>query len=131
MKKVLRFAIVVLAIGSGCSAQTLVTVRGKGAQKWPAEEADKLYLAACSSVERDWGGDRVLRPKVTVVLGAVRNEASLQDREIRLATWDPYLFAQGVVVFAFQDLLSAEQVAIAKRAVNRVKSTVEVKALAR
>lgn len=131
MSKILLSAIVVLAFAAGGSAQTLVTVQGKGAAKWPADEANRIYLAACSGVEREWGRTQAIRPKITVVLGADRNEAALQAREIRIARWDPYMFAQGVVIFAFLDLLSGEKGALAKRAVDWAESTVEVKALAK
>jgi hypothetical protein len=65
---------------------------------------------------------------VTLVIGADENRAYLGTREIRLTKWDPYLFAQGVVIFAFEDLLpDGERMAVAKRAVTWADSTVDAK----
>jgi len=49
-----------------------------------------------------------------------------------LTKWDPYLFAQGVVIFAFEDLLpDGERMAVAKRAVTWADSTVDAKSVAK
>jgi hypothetical protein len=64
---------------------------------------------------------------VTLILGSDVNQADWDLREIRLIKWDPYLFAQGVVIFAFEDLMPTElRLAVARRAVTWVDSTVEV-----
>ncbi len=56
---------------------------------------------------------------MTLVVGADKNGAYWGPREIRLTKWDPYLFAQGVVIFAFEDLLpDGERMAVARRAVH-------------
>jgi len=116
----------------GCCAQNFVTVQVKGNQKSPAVEADKVYLSACSVVQREFGGNRVPRPQVTLILGAEVNRADRDHREIKLIKWDPYLFAQGVVVFAFEDLLPTEvRLTAAKRAIALVNSTVGVNSFAK
>ena len=98
----------------------------------PTEEVDKLYLSACSAVQREFKGSRSVEPQVTLVLGADRDEAVLDSREIRFTKWNPYLFAQGVVAFAFEDLMTPDQrMAVARRAVNWAGSTVEIKALSK
>jgi hypothetical protein len=44
-----------------------------------------------------------------------------------LTRWDRYLFAQGVVMLAFADLLTGDRkIAMTKRAVNWADSTVEI-----
>jgi hypothetical protein len=132
MTRASRLAVVVLALVAGCWAQSLVTVKAKGKQKWPAEEVDKIYLSACSAVRREFAGSRPVRPKVTLVLGADRDEVDLDDREIWLIQWNPYLFAQGVVVFAFEDLMPMdERKEVARRAVNWADSTVEIKTVSK
>jgi len=132
MTKASRLTVVVLVLTAGCWAQNLVTVQIKGKQKWPAEEADKLYLSACSAVQREFGGSRSIRPQITLVLGADKDEAVFDSREIRLIKWNPYLFAQGVVVFAFEDLMPPEdRLAVARRAVNWADSTIETKAISK
>jgi hypothetical protein len=132
MARAVRLTVVVLALAAGCWAQNLITVQVKGKQKWPAEEVDKLYLAACSAVQREFGSTRPVRPQVTLVLGADRNEALVDRREIRLVRWNPGLFAQGVVVFAFEDLMPLDQrMVVARRAVNWADSTVEIQAISK
>ncbi len=132
MTKASRLTVVVLVLTAGCWAQNLLTVQAKGKQKWPAEEADKLYLSACSAVQREFGGSRSIRPQITLVLGANKDQAVLDSREIRLIKWNPYLFAQGVVVFAFEDLMPPEhRSAVARRAVNWAGSTIEIKAISK
>lgn len=67
---------------------------------------------------------------MTLIVGADANEVKWDSREIRLVKWDPYLFAQGVQVFAFEDLMTErERVELAKRAVTWASSTIEVNSL--
>jgi hypothetical protein len=132
MTKASRLAVVVLILAAGSWAQNLLAVQVKGKQQWPAEEANKLYLSACSAVQREFGSARPVRPQVTLVLGADKNEALWDRREIRLIKWNPYLFAEGVVMFAFEDLMPLdERLTIAKRAVNWADSTVEIKGISK
>jgi hypothetical protein len=132
MTKASRLTVVVLALAAGCWAQSSLTVQVKGRQKWSAEEVDKLYLSACSAVQREFGGARPVRPQFTLVLGADKDQADLDSREIRLIKWNPDLFAQGVVVFAFEGLMPLDQrLAVARRAVNWAGSTMETKAISK
>ena len=127
MISAVRFTISVLVLAMACSAQEGLTVHNKGKQKWPAAEAEKIYHSSCSAVEREFGSNRAVRPRVTVVLGADKNKALVDEREIWLTKWDRHLFAQGVVVFAFEDLMPVEQrLTLAKRAVNWAAATVEI-----
>jgi len=128
--KRLTLVIVALALPMACLAQEGLTVHSKGKQKWPAAEAQKIYLSACSVVQREFGGNRLVAPRVTLVLGADKNEVWFQDREIRLTKWDRYGFAQGVVWLAFEGLMPSQQrLTIAKRAVNSVDATVDIEQL--
>jgi hypothetical protein len=127
MSKWLRLEIVVLSLTTACLAQEGLTVHGKGKQEWPAAEAEKIYLSACSAVQREFGSNRAIMPQVTIVLGADKDAVLFDEREIRLTKWDRHLFAQGVVVFAFEDLMPVEQrLILAKRAVNWADATVEI-----
>jgi len=128
--KRLTLVIVALALPMACLAQEGLTVHSKGKQKWPAAEAQKIYLSACSVVQREFGGNRLVAPRVTLVLGADKNEVWFQDREIRLTKWDRYGFAQGVVWLAFEGLMPSQQrLTIAKRAVNSLDATVDIEQL--
>ena len=53
----LRFLIVLLILTTACLAQEGLTVQSKGKQKWPAAEANKIYLSACSVVQREFGSN--------------------------------------------------------------------------
>ena len=119
MTKLSNFMIAVLLLATAAWAQTLFSVQSIGKQKWPAQEADRLYLSACSVVQQEFGTAHEIRPRLSLVLGAKTNEAFLDKREIRLTQWNPYLFAQGVVIFAFEDLMGPDKkVAIARRALT-------------
>jgi hypothetical protein len=124
----LRCLIVVLILATACLAQDGLTVQSKG--KWPAAEAQKIYVSACSAVQREFGGHRRIAPRVTLVLGDGKNDVWFQEQEIRLTKWNRYAFAQGVVWLAFADLMPLQQrLAIAKRAVNWADATVGVEQL--
>ncbi len=121
---------VFLVLATVFLAQEGLTVQNKGKQKWPAAEAQKIYLSACSVVQREFGGNRSVAPTVTLVLGADKNEVWFQDREIRLNKWDRYAFAQGVVWLAFEDLMPSQQrLTIANRIVSWVDATVDIEQL--
>jgi len=126
----LRFLIVILISATACLGQDGLTVQNKGKQKWSAAEAQKIYLSTCSAVQREFGSNRPVAPRVTLVLGASKNEVWFQDQEIRLTKWDRYAFAQGVVWLAFVDLMPSQQrLAIAKQVVNWADATVDVEQL--
>ena len=132
MTKGLRLGIAVLILVAACLAQEGLTVHSKGKQKWPAAEAEKIYQSSCSAVEREFGSNRTVRPQVIVVLGADKDEVSFDEREIRLTKWDRHAFAQGVVLFAFEDLMPVEQrLILANRAVIWADSTVDVERVAK
>jgi hypothetical protein len=127
MKKSMRLGIVILSLTTTGLAQQGLTVRSEGKQKVSATEAEKIYLSACSVVQREFGGARSVRPRVTLILGANRDAILFNDRKVELTKWEPRLFAQGVVVFAFEDLMSLDQRRVlASRAVNWADATVEI-----
>ena len=130
MTRLLKVAVVALTLTTACLAQEpLVTVRDKGKHKWHTEEVDKIYLSACTAVQREFGGDRTVRPRVALVLGSDKNAVNFDTVEVVLTKWDRDLFAQGVVILAFEELMTADRrVRIAKRALNWTDATVEVAA---
>ena len=129
MTHTLKLLIATWIVASSCFAQVGLTIHARK-QRVPAAEAEKIYLSACSVVRREFGGEHVPRPQVTLIVGADVNAADADVREIKLTKWDPYLFAQGVVIFAFEELMPMEQrMSIAKRAVTWADSTVEVNGL--
>ena len=130
MSMAMKIATFVLAFVTVCSAQGGLSVQDRKKQKWPSAEAQKIYLSACSVVQREFGRTSPLVPQVTLVLGADKNEVWLAGREIRLTRWNDDAFAQGVVWLAFEELMPSERrQAIAASAVNWADSTVEVEQL--
>lgn len=130
MSTAMKFATVVLALATACTAQSGLNVENRKNQNWPNREAQRIYLSACSVVQREFGRTVPLTPQVTLVLGAERNEVRLAGREIRLTRWNDDAFAQGVVWLAFEDLMpSQRRLAIAASALNRADATVEVEQL--
>ena len=73
---------------------------------------------------------RPILPRVKLVLGGYKDEGWIEGREIRLTKWDRYAFAEGVVQLAFENIMPSQQrFTIAKRAIIRADSTVEVERL--
>jgi len=132
MTNILKVAIVICGLATGGQGQELFDVQVKGKQQWPAAEANRLYLSACAAVQREFGTHQPVRPQITLVLGAENNEARLETREIWLTKWNSYLFTEGVVIFAFEDLLPPRQrMIVARRAVNWADASVDVNLLSK
>jgi hypothetical protein len=125
----LRFLTVVLVLTTACFAQEGFTVQRNGKQKCPGAEAQKIYLSTCAIVQRDFGATHSVAPTITMVLGSYSNEVRFDKQEIRLTKWDRNAFAQGVVMLAFEDVMLVRRVAMAKRAVIWVDTTVDVERL--
>ena len=128
MKNMLKLAMLVAAFASACCAQeAVVNVSSKGKQKWSPSEVDKVYLSACTAVQREFGDSIVLRPPVALVLGADTNAVDFDKKTILLKQWDHSLFAEGVVILAFEDLLTPQRrMIITNRAVNQAQATVNI-----
>ena len=125
------FLVVILILATVCLAQEGLTIHSKGKQRWPATEPQKIYLSVCSVVQREFGRNDLVAPRVTLVLSAAKNEVGFDEREIRLTKWDRYLFAQGVVTLASEDVIRDRRTAMAQRAVTWVDATVDIKGLAK
>ena len=68
-----------------------------------------------------------LHPSIGLVLGADKDAVDFNSKKVLLKRWDRNLFAQGVVVLAFEDLLTPQRKMImTSRAVNLAKATVDV-----
>ncbi|HEU0046138.1 MAG TPA: hypothetical protein VFQ43_00870, partial [Nitrososphaera sp.] len=85
-------------------------------------------------VQREFGSSHDLRPRVTLVLGVEKHGegVDVDSREIRLVKWNRYMFAQGVVILAFEELMPKTQVLLVpKRAVAWSDATVDVGQIAK
>ena len=89
-------------------------------------EAQKLYESASAVVQREFRANKTSRPRLTVVLGAERNE--LTANELRLKEWNPELFAQAVVVLSFDEMLPVDlKMQLTQRAIHSRTATADVK----
>lgn len=99
-------------------------------------EAESLYQSACATVQHEFhSSEGELRPHFTLVIGADRNEVHnlVQPKEkqgnieIWMKKWDPRTFAQGVVVLAFNQMLTADVITqLGNRAFRYSNATVGV-----
>ena len=127
MTRAMKFVVPILVFLTSCLAQEPLSIRILSKQKSPVD-AQKIYLSACSAVQREFGASQALRPQLTLVIGGHGNVLEWDRREIHLQKWDADLFAQGVVMLAFEELLPVQQrLAVARRAVTWADSTVEVR----
>ena len=69
------------------------------------DEAQKIYVSACTTVEREYGAGRSIRPSISLLLGADQDSVDWGRGEIRLRDWDPNLFAQSVITLAYRQML--------------------------
>jgi hypothetical protein len=97
-------------------------------------EAENIYRNVCATVELDFhrtGSE--LHPRFTVVIGAEANEVHsrrTQAGEIWMKKWDPIIFAQGVVLLAFDEMLTRDVILqLAHRACRQSNATVDVTGL--
>ena len=128
----IRSALCVLILVSSCMAQERLTIQNRSKEKVQEAEVQKLYVSACAVVRQEFHDQHVDNPVVTLVIGADKDEMLSEEREIRLVRWNPYLFVQGVVMLAFEDLLPVQRkLNMTTRAVSEADATVAVQQLVR
>lgn len=103
-------------------------------KKWSAEEAQRIYLAACNLVARRIRPERPpkLRPRFLLVLGAGENEIVRNgaEAEVHLQSWNSARFAEAAVIMAAREVLQGEEVAgIAHDVLRSAGATVSVNEL--
>ncbi len=86
-----KLASALLIMATTCLAQAGLTVHSKGKHKWPAAEAEKIYVSACSLVQRDFGNGHAVMPVITLVLGA--------DKDIVLFDEEKSGSRAGILIF--------------------------------
>ena len=100
-------------------------------KKWPADEARRIYFAACDRVARTIRPEKPprLQPKFVLILGADDNEALHIGNiaEVRLKEWNPGAFSDAVVVMAAREILDPRQLAsLSREALLSAQATVSV-----
>lgn len=130
MTKQFVFSTAILLLATAGAAQEGLKIPANGNPSQLAEQAREVYLAACATVQQEFGHPGPLRPKVTLILGGAQDGVWRDTGEIRLRKWNRDLFAQGVVILAFGELMPSEQkLAMAKRAVSWADATIGVRQL--
>jgi hypothetical protein len=124
-----------LFLASTCMAQSSAdgffvvrNIKESGALLTPAQvrEAEQLYHSACAVVQREFHGNAELRPRFTVVLGTEQNEVHGRT-EIWLKEWNQAMFTEGVVVLAFDQVLTGDAIKqLGKQAVQRATAVVDL-----
>jgi hypothetical protein len=131
LKAVVTFFLLVsasLAQSSSDGSFVARYVTKSGSSLTPAQmhEAEKIYQNTCAVVQRDFHSSIELHPRFTVILGAQRNEVH-GNTEIWLTKWNSAMFAEGVVVVAFHQVLTNDVIKqLARRAVAYSDATVDV-----
>ena len=128
MKNLVKVAMLVVVFASACCAQeAVVNVSSRGKQQWSPSEVNKVYLSACTAVQREFGDISVLRPPVALVLGADTNAVDFDKKTILLKRWDHSLFAEGVVILAFEGLVTPQRrMMMTNRAMSLAQATVNI-----
>jgi hypothetical protein len=99
-------------------------------------EAETLYRSTCKAVQETFHSDVELHPHFTVIIGANRDEVHSggmkvdSGLEIWMKKWNSTVYAQGVVVLAFQQLLTDDMVKrLERQAIRSSNATVDVAGL--
>jgi len=119
------------SIGGAQTPDLPFSVSNPKHKKWPADEAQRIYFAACERVARTIRPEKPprLQPKFVLILGADDNEAVRigNTSEIRLKEWNPGAFADAVVVMAAREVLDPRQLAsLSREALVSAQASVSV-----
>jgi hypothetical protein len=108
-------------------AQGYFTIFNPGNEKISYIEAEKVYLAACEAIEREFNRSTPIRPRLTVHLHSNENNLHYPDRDLRLTRWDKNRFAEAVVELVLHDMISPEdRLRLTKLAVAQAEATVSL-----
>jgi hypothetical protein len=103
------------------------TIFNPANEKISYTEAEKVYLAACQTIEREFNRSAPIRPHLTVHLHSEENNLHYPDRDLRLARWDKDRFAEAVVELVLHDMVSPqERLRLTKLAVSQAGATVSL-----
>jgi hypothetical protein len=89
-------------------AQGYFTIFNPANEEVSYGEAERIYLAACETIEREFNQSTPIRPRLTVHLHSTENNLHYPDRDLRLAKWDKNKFAEAVVELVLHDMISPE-----------------------
>lgn len=103
------------------------TIFNPAGEKISYSEAEKVYLAACETIEKEFNRTTPIRPRLTVHLHSTENNLHYPDRDLRLARWDKNRFAEAVVELVLHDMISPQdRQRLIKMAVAQAGATVSL-----
>ena len=119
------------ALGVAQTSELPFSVSNPKHKKWPVDEAQRIYFAACDRVARSIRPEKPprLQPKFVLILGADVNEAVRIGNiaEVRLKEWNPGAFSDAVVVMAAREILDPRQLAsLSREALLTAEASVSV-----
>ena len=124
-RTLLRTAALLLIVCGEFSIAQSFSVRNPKQLKFPDAEANRIYRSAADAIQQEFQQSEPLRPEFTLVLGAEHNQLDVEAKELRLVKWDQNLFARGVVLFSFEQLMPEQRsTRLAQRAVSEARATV-------
>lgn len=103
-------------------------------QKWPVEQAGRIYVSACDLLARTIRPEKPpeLRPKFLLVLGSDSDEYVRMGAqvEIRLKSWSSPKFAEAVVMIASREVLQDDDLKnIVRQSLSLSRASVSVSEL--
>ncbi|HVP64626.1 MAG TPA: hypothetical protein VMT82_07005 [candidate division Zixibacteria bacterium] len=126
-------AIMVILTGA-CAAQDspVTVVDRKGHHSLQLTDINKLYLSAFSAVQQEFGMRNIPMPSITLIVGEGEDHVEFDKKTIVLSKWNRGRFVEGVVVIAFEEMLSVEKrFQIANHAMQMADATIDVTQFAR
>jgi len=132
MTEIFKIAIVLCGLAAGCWGKNcLMFTRRAGRSGPPLRPTDFTCRHAGRCKKNSDRPDRYGRRSLWFS-ELESNEARLETREVRLTKWDSYLFTQGVVIFAFEDLMpTKDRMAMIRRAINWADASVDIGVIAK
>ena len=103
-----------------------MTIDNKHKEKVFVPAVEKIYFPACSVARKEFDVRRANLPRVKLLLGTSQNRGLFDERNIA-CPMERYLFAEGIVRLAVDDLLTGDRrTALTQRALKWADATVEI-----
>lgn len=116
-------ALLLILLGVQFSSGQNFSVRNPKGLNFPEAEANRIYQSAADAIQKEFHQSEAVRPQFTLMLGADKNH--LEGTELRLIKWDSSVFAQGVVLLSFQQLMSRDRtIRLVQRTISQANALI-------
>jgi hypothetical protein len=88
--------------------QVFSTFLNLGSENVSFGEIEKVYLAVCGAIKREYSRSTPIRPRLIVHLRASQNLLHYPGREVWLTKWGRYRFADALVDIALREMISPQ-----------------------